>query len=401
MTDKGDDGEILVAGGGIGGLSCAIALARRGGKVHVFERAASFEEAGAGIQLGPNASRILKRWGVWQALEHDLVLPEALHIHDGLSGARLASVPLGQLEARHGAPYGVVHRAHLQRALLEKARALPGVTITTGFEVTGAEEHGARVVLAGRGGANLKNQTKEGAGLIGADGVHSRLREALKLAPRPRFSGKTAWRALLPAEARPSSFGAADVGLWLGPRAHLVHYPVAGGGQLNVVAVIDEDRHEEGWNAPGRAGELTAHYVDWAEPARSLVGAPETWRKWALAELEPLAAWGTERIMLLGDAAHPMLPFLAQGGAMAIEDASLLAQALETSSGDIEHAFAQLFEAHHERTRRLQARSKRMGQIYHLGGVAALARNWVLKARSAESFLADLDWLYGARIGED
>jgi salicylate hydroxylase len=398
MTDRvhevGDDGTILVAGGGIGGLASAIALGRIGRKVQVLERAAVFEEAGAGIQLGPNASRILARWGVWQALERDLVLPQTLHIHDGLSGTRLTSLPLKELESRYGAPYGVVHRADLQRALLRSARALKGVSITTGFEAADARQQADGVMLESRDGGKL-----QGAGLIAADGVHSTLRQALKITAHPRFSGKTAWRALLPAKARPEGFKARDMGLWLGPRAHLVHYPVAGGKQLNLVAVIDENWRDESWNAPGSREDLLRHYGGWATPARGLVAEPKAWRKWALAEMAPLAHWGAGRITLIGDAAHPMLPFLAQGGAMAIEDAAELAQALETS-GDIEHAFARLYEARQARTARLQNRAKRLGQIYHLGGMARFARNLVLKARSPQALLGDLDWLYRARIGE-
>ncbi len=397
MTDRvhevGDDGAILVAGGGIAGLASAIALGRIGRKVQVLERAPAFEEAGAGIQLGPNASRILADWGVWQALERDLVLPETLHIHDGLNGARLTSLPLGELENRFGAPYGVVHRADLQRALLKAARALKGVSITTGFEATSAQQGGGGVMLSGRDGRTMK-----GAGLIAADGVHSTLRQALGIAERPRFSGKTAWRALLPAKARPDGFAARDMGLWLGPRAHLVHYPVTGGKQLNLVAVIDEDWREESWDGPGARDELLSHYGDWAAPARGLAAAPKTWRKWALAEMAPLARWGAGRITLIGDAAHPMLPFLAQGGAMAIEDAAELAHTFEAGA-DIEHAFARLYEDRQARTTRLQGRARRLGQIYHLGGVARFARNLALKARSPQALLGDLDWLYRARIG--
>ena len=391
MTATGSSDPILIAGGGIGGLSAGLALARAGFRARVLERAQSFEEAGAGIQLGPNATRILQDWGVWEALAPARVAPQAVHIHDGLAGGRLATIALGQAEARYGAPYAAVHRADLQQALLSNAKAAEGLTVSTGFEVAEASQSARGVEVN-----STKGKAAAGRALIGADGLRSRVRAQFGLGPEPVYSGQTAWRALAPIAARPKGFGASDIGLWLGPGAHLVHYPVKGGKALNLVAVVDEPLAYEGWNAPGERAELIALFTRWDARARALLGVPAAWRKWALAEARPLEAWSSGRVTLLGDAAHPILPFFAQGGAMAIEDAAALADAL-AGAATIEAAFARYQRARGARTARVQARSKRQGRIYHLKGPMRLARNWTLRLRSGEALLADLDWLYGTR----
>ena len=323
MTAPAKHDTILIAGGGIGGLACAIALSQTGWKAVVLERAEAFEEAGAGIQLGPNATRLLSRWGVWQGLEAARVLPQRLLIHDGLSGNLLAQVPLGQAMGRYGAPYAALHRADLQAALLDKAKRSKAIRIQTGFEVTGFEETKNGITVKSGNGKQAS-----GAGLIGADGLRSTIRAQLDIGVEPQPSGHTAWRALLPANAAPMGFGPADIGLWLGPGAHMVHYAVKGGAKVNLVAVVEGDLADQGWNAPGEPQDLLPRFMVWSAAPRSLLEAATAWRRWALASAKPLGRWGDGRVTLLGDAAHPILPFLAQGGAMAIEDAAMLAQAI-------------------------------------------------------------------------
>ena len=391
------DDPIVVAGGGIGGLMAAIALADSGLHVHVLERATEFIEAGAGIQLGPNATHILRRFGIWRELEGDIVCPEAIRIFDGASGNLLASVPLGeQALERYGAPYGVVHRADLQRALLAVARNSHNIEIRAGFELIDFEQEGSCVTAK-----SVQGETVAGAVLVGADGVNSRVRQRLGIRDNPKFCGRTAWRTLALPDARPAPTGLHDIGLWLGAKAHLVHYPVKGGAALNIIAVIEEPWDHEGWDTPGEAGTLNAHFANWCDGAQALIASQRDWHKWALAQMSSLERWGEGRVTLLGDAAHPILPFLAQGGAMAIEDAAALASALNRTGSAIASALQHYFAARAKRTARVQRRAWQMGHVYHLGGVARLARNTILQTRSPHQLLSDFDWLYRVAGDED
>ena len=394
MTASGRNERLLIAGGGIGGLTCAIALACRARPVQVLERAASFSEVGAGIQLGPNATRILQQFGVWDALKDTIVIPESLKIRDGESGRLLSDMALGeQAERRYGAPYGVAHRGDLQRAMLSVARDHSGVEITNGFEVAGLANHGDGIKVSAK-----HDGEATGGALIGADGAFSTVRGLLGLGDGLRFSGKTAWRALLDMRVLSQPFGSSDIGLWLAPNAHLVHYPVQGGAALNVVAVIDGDWSEQGWNAKGDAGELLSHFSRWCEPVRSLLREAENWRKWALVDLNPLKNWHRGHAALLGDAAHPVLPFLAQGGGLAIEDAAALANAIDESGTSIPQAFARYQAAREARTARVQRQARRMGTVYHLRGPARWGRDLTLRASPPAALLSRFDWLYGARV---
>ncbi|MGI9383219.1 MAG: FAD-dependent monooxygenase [Methyloligellaceae bacterium] len=381
---------LLVAGGGIGGLSVAIALARQGQSVRLLERAETFSEAGAGIQLGPNATRILQGWNVLDRLRDDLVAPEGVSIFDGLSGVRLAMVPLGAAaEERYGSPYIVVHRADLQRGLLETARTYPEIVITTGFALT-------RYVSTAEGVSAhaTTGDVARGRALIAADGVASRVRKQLNPDAALRFSGRTAWRTLLEPAAVPSLGRGHRTGLWLAPNAHLVHYAVRGGRAINIVAVVEDRWNQEGWNTEADASELLPHYAAWAAPVREALQAATAWRKWALFELPPLASWWSDNVVLLGDAAHPTLPFLAQGGAMAIEDAAILACELSREGTTPDEAFRRYASLRRERTLRVQTASRQNGRLYHLSGPARLARNLALRFRSPEALLGRFDWLY-------
>lgn len=383
----------LIVGAGIGGLSAAIALARTGIRSQIVERARVVSAEGAGIQLGPNATRILAEWGVLDAVMEAAVQPEHIRIFDGLSGKQLATVPLGDMaRERYGAPYLTVHRADLHKALMDHVRGLEQVTLRRHFEAEGITKIGEAVTLRASGGVEI-----QGDMLIGADGIWSRVREDIAPGAKLRPAGKTAWRSLLDIPALPARFREPFVGLWMSPQAHVVHYPVRGGKALNLIAVLSGCTQGQGWSTPGDAKEIARHFRGWPGEMRDLISCADSWRTWALADLRPLKSWSRGRITLLGDAAHPILPFLAQGGAMAIEDAAALATALEGRGRSIGEAFKAYETARIGRAAQVRAASRKMGRIYHMRGVSAAARNLVLRTRRPDSLLAQYDWLYGFR----
>lgn len=380
---------VLVAGGGIGGLSAAVALARAGFDATVLERNALAEQSGAGIQLGPNATRILRSLGVLDLLEPQSFRPEAIWLFDGVSGRRLATVPLGDdAERRYNAPYLTLHRADLHAGLRAAAGAAAPVSLVSGFDVSGIDARESVTV------ANIDGTTMDGASLIGADGLWSTVRKWMAPDAALTFTGATAFRALLPRDGLPEPFASPVVGLWFGPGAHLVHYPVSAGSALNVVAVTESGQAREGWNqAADRAG-LLSGFTRWCKESKSLLERAEGWRAWSLFQLPPLPAWSRGAVTLLGDAAHPVLPYLAQGAGLAIEDAAVLAQCVAADPGKPETAFQAYEHARRARALRLQATARRFGWIYHLRGPARLARNATLGLRSGTAALRQFDWLY-------
>jgi 2-polyprenyl-6-methoxyphenol hydroxylase-like FAD-dependent oxidoreductase len=393
MTTSGPRSRVLIVGGGVGGLTTAIALARNGMSTTLLERSVFADETGAGIQLGPNATRALAELGVLDAVEAVAFRPDTLRLYDGNSGRGLASMPLGAVaEKRYGAPYLTLHRADLHARLLAACQRLDSIELREDFDVTEVELLADRMVATGADGTQV-----EGACLIAADGLWSRLRQ--RLAPRAdlRFSGATAWRALLPRDQVPAPFSAPEVGLWLGPRSHLVHYPVRGGKDLNVVAVVEGGTAKQGWNRRAEPDVLLPAFDRWASPVRNLLRMVETWRCWSLFRLEPLRRWSDGRKALVGDAAHPVLPYLAQGAALAIEDAVTLAASLKACNGDPLHAFPRYEALRRDRACRVQRQAARNGRLYHLRGPLALARNFVLRQRRPEALLENFDWLYGGK----
>ena len=381
---------ILIAGGGIGGLSAAIALAQIGYSVRILEQAPKLSEAGAGIQLSPNAVRLLQGWGVAKRLRSRAVAPDRITLFDGTDGKALADLTLGPaIATRYGAPYWVVHRADLQKALLETAGTFDGITVETGFRLVSADNSPAGVRAQSEDG-----RSAAGAALIGTDGLWSTCREIMGFDDEPRFSGRTAWRTLLPIEDAPPPFSTHATGLWLAPRSHLVHYPVSGGREINIVAIIEDAWHGQEWDVPGDAQYLRDAFRDWADVPRQVLDRTEVWRKWALFDRPALPHWSSGRMTLLGDAAHPMLPFLAQGGAMAIEDAASLARAISNAPDDLPGAFFAYEKMRKNRTRRVQLASRRMARIYHLGGLPAAFRNFALSASPPAWLLYQNDWIY-------
>jgi salicylate hydroxylase len=385
----------LIAGAGVGGLLAALCLARIGWRVTLFEKAKFLDETGAGLQLSPNASAILQRLGLVERLAPSALCPQAITIRRARDGATLAQMPLADAERRWGAPYLLAHRADLQRALLGAVARTSGISLVAGVAVSGIEQgaSGVRVAI-GQGAAALR---AAGDCLIGADGVHSFVRQSLGLGSA-RYSGKIAWRALVEAARVPAAMRVEETTLWLGRGAHLVHYPLRGGKVINVVAIVDERCHPGADSYCASSGDprfLESRFGSWDESARELLRAATEWRKWPLFDSRPAANWASGRVALLGDAAHAMLPFLAQGAAQAIEDAGALGAALDQGQ-DIEASLRAYQAMRLARATRVQKESRRQAAVYHLAGPAAFVRDVALRALSGQKMLARYDWLYGA-----
>jgi salicylate hydroxylase len=379
----------LIAGGGIGGLALALALAKDARPSIVLERQAKFAAAGAGIQIGPNGVRALRRLGVADALEQFAGVPDAIVVHDGASARQMARLPLGDwIAARHGSPYWVAHRADLHGVLLDAAKASPHVTIRTGFEVGRVSETNGGVSAHATGGS-----TATGSALIGADGLWSTVRRSLSPHVAPEFAGATATRAVIPARLAERLAGA-FVGLWLGPGAHVVHYPVRGGSETAVVVIAREPWQGREWDVAADAADVLKRLAGFHSSLITVLGTVASWRKWALYTLPELPAWTQGRIALLGDAAHPMLPFLAQGGAFAIEDAIVLADCLR-ADGSVPDALNRYASLRRKRARRAQIASIRQGSLYRLSPPLSYARDAVLRLVPGGRLMARLDWLYG------
>jgi salicylate hydroxylase len=388
--------NVIIAGAGIGGLTAALAMAQHGFGVTLLDQTQRLEETGAGIQLSPNASRILIALGLERQLRQCIVEPAELRVIDARTAKVQARAPLGRgVEERHGAPYWVIHRGDLQAVLINATRAHADIAMRLGTRVETfvVRPKGVTVSTASPHGA----AEEHGMALIGADGLWSSLRQQVGAPSEPRFARHSAWRALIPADQVAPEFRVPAVNLWLGHRAHLVHYPVRQCSLVNVVAIIRDDWHERGWSARGERCELLSRYPApaWPAHARTLLSAPQAWRKWALFDCAPFAPWGKGPVTLLGDAAHPMLPFLAQGAASAIEDAAVLASRLSEMPDDAESAMRRYEHERRRRTARIQRAARRNGAIYHLGGPATFARTLALLAMGERRMLTRYDWLYG------
>ncbi|MCC7251013.1 FAD-dependent monooxygenase [Hyphomicrobium sp.] len=383
--------KVLIAGGGIGGLATALALARRGIASTVLERRLLFGEDGAGIQIGPNGTRILEMLGAASALKPRVTAPDALRILDAATARPLGTFPLGRwIAERHGAPYWVAHRRDLHNALLVAAEREPLIRLRMGFDVTVVEEMGDTVTAVSSAADEAR-----GDALIAADGAWSILRRDAFAAGTPVYTGKCAVRVVLPIEEVPEALNRTEVHLWLGPDVHVVHYPVSAGHGVALVAVFDDRQVAADWSAPCDRAWVMARTTGFAPLLQDLLAKPEHWRRWSLMRLARRPRVAVGRTALLGDAAHPVLPFLAQGGVMALEDAVVVADALATDPGDPAHALAAYARRREARVRRVAQASRMNGVIFHLSGRMAAARNMVLARTPPERFMRRYDWLYG------
>jgi salicylate hydroxylase len=389
---------VIVAGAGIGGLTVALALKRNGFRVIVLEQAERLQETGAGIQLSPNAARLLIELGFADRLRPHVVVPQAVRVLNAKNGREIVRIPLGETAAqRYGAPYWIIHRGDLQAVLSAAVAQELDISLKLGMRMEDFVTHPNGVTVSARSGTTAWNEF--GHALIAADGLWSMSRERLGFREPPRFSGRVAWRALVPAAEVPPEFREPMIHLWLGADAHLVHYPVKGGKVINIVVITADAWNAEGWSEPASRIDLLPRLTAarWAPQARALVRLPEAWLKWALFERRPLMNWTQDAAALLGDAAHPMLPFLAQGGAMAIEDAVVAAQCLARRPDDAAAALRTYAAIRRGRTRRVQRQAARNGQHYHLKGVSAMVRNAAMGVMGGEHLLRHYDWLYDWR----
>ena len=392
--------QLLIVGGGIGGLAAARAVAGMGWDVRLYERAPAFSEVGAGVQLGPNVTRILHGWGLEDELALVAAFPARLRVRSAISGADLGVLPLGaQALERHGAPYATIHRADLHGLLQRAASRLPNVQLNLGHELADFTDHGRVVTLSTGGGHPV-----EGDALLGADGVWSRVRQQLLDDGPPRASGHLAYRTMLRQSALPQALRTLDVTAWLGPRLHVVQYPVRGGDWMNLVAIVQGDppTRPQDWDHQANAADLQRAMGNTCAALQALIAAvPEAtvnahaWRLWALADRPPVTGpeqMGRGLVALLGDAAHPMRPYLAQGAGMAIEDAAELARSLAMDAVDVPTRLKRYALARWQRVARVQARSIRNGQIFHSTGLVRFGRDASIRLLGER--ILDVPWLY-------
>ena len=384
--------EILIVGGGIGGLAAALALARKGAQVQLLEQSAEFGEVGAGIQLGPNVVRILESWGLGDALRGVAAFPQCLRVRNAMSGSVLGELPLGQaMVQRYGASYATIARADMHGLLLDAVRGQAGVQLHLSSEVTGVEQDGHEVRV------HTAAQTFTAPVLVGADGVWSRLRKEVVDDGPPRVTGHLAFRAMVSQAYLPAHLRSQVVTAWMGHDFHVVQYPVRRGEMLNVVAIVHgkvqgDPKH---WDHSANAAELRTRLADAGADLRDLVAAIPAWRLWALSDRPPMrsaAEHARGRIALLGDAAHPMRPYLAQGAGMAIEDADALSKSLEALPADVPAGLQAYARQRWQRNARVQARAIRNGEIFHLHGPMQVGRD--LSLRLLGQKLLDVPWLY-------
>ncbi|MFZ9254795.1 MAG: FAD-dependent monooxygenase, partial [Hylemonella sp.] len=384
---------LLIVGGGIGGLAAALASSRAGYAVQVFEQAPEFSEVGAGIQLGPNVTRILRAWGLLQAMADTAAFPSCLQARSALSAEVLASLPLDRhMQERYGAPYATMHRADLHALLLQALRASGLTDLRLNHALQHVEQTTDEVHL------RFANQhTGSGVGLIGADGLWSRVREDLLDDGPPRLTGHMAFRALVRQDRLPAALRSQQVTVWLGPELHVVQYPVRQGDWLNLVVIVHGQRERanpSNWDHLAHASELRQILAGSCSALTELVAAVDHWRLWMLCDRPPMrsaAEHARGRVALLGDAAHPVRPYLAQGAGMAIEDAAALGDCLAQSGSDIPAAWQGYAQQRWQRNARVQARAVRQGTIFHARGPLRWARDAAL--RLLGKHLMDQHWL--------
>jgi salicylate hydroxylase len=385
----------IVVGGGIGGLAAALALARKGIAVQVFEQAPEFKEIGAGIQLGPNVFRMFECLGITENVTKLAVFPEHLLMLDSVTGQEVTRIALDdEFKNRFQYRYAVIHRADLHRVLLEAIQEEGLVELTPATKIVAVEEKSDGVTVRTDAG-----QRHSADALVGADGLWSTIRSLIVNDGKPIVSGHISYRAVLPTSEMPKHLRWQSMVLWAGEKVHLVHYPLRGGELFNLVATFHSNKYEEGWDSFGDADELHERFASTCSEVRTLLAKIENWRMWVLCDRAPTKQWSRGRITLLGDAAHPMLQYLAQGACMAIEDAVCIADFVEEADRDFTAAFEAYQTARYLRTGRVQITARVYGEFFHASGVARELRNTFLGSRSRDDGLRSMEWLYGEQPG--
>jgi salicylate hydroxylase len=387
--------KVAVVGGGIGGLTAALMLADAGHEVTIVERRTGFGEPGAGIQLSPNASRILVALGLGAGLNRIGCQPDGIAIRAIGSARPIGHVALGpSMRERYGAPYFVAARADLHTLLLDAVRSRGNVRLVVGRNLVAATDSNSLAEITVETAVGAREMMTAEL-VIGADGLWSRSRAALGDRREPVYAGFAASRAIVPANEVPAELASGDTGLWLGPGRHVVHYRIGGGRLVNIVVVERRAAPRQGWSEPEPGDALLARFSGAAAPLRGLLEAAGSWAAWSLYDL-PVGPMAGRRLALLGDAAHPILPYLAQGGALAIEDAAELAVQLERNH-DVTPALSAYAQARVGRVRRVQREARRNGRIYHLPGPIAAARDLVLRRKDPGRLVDRYAWLYDWR----
>jgi|TARA_A100001037_G_scaffold134926_1_gene122242 2-polyprenyl-6-methoxyphenol hydroxylase-like FAD-dependent oxidoreductase len=384
---------ILIAGGGIGGLSAALGLATKGFDVTVMEKASELGEIGAGIQIGPNAFHALDYFGVGEAARAQSVFIDMLRLMDAISGEEIIHIPLDEpFRQRFGNPYAVVHRADLHGVLLDACRTSSRIDLRVNSEVVSYDQDGDRV------SAQLENgELVKGRALIGADGLWSNVRRQVVDDGAPRVSGHSTYRSVIPTEKMPDELRWNAATLWAGPKCHIVHYPLSDWKYFNLVVTYHNDAHAPVAGKPVSKDEVRTGFTHIHESARQVIEIGNDWRVWVLCDREPVEIWVDGRVALLGDAAHPMMQYYAQGACMAMEDAVCLSHALDTHRDDLDKGLDAYQAQRRVRTARVQLGSRAIGDhVYHASGMHAQVRNEIMRGMSAEDYYDRLAWLYGS-----
>jgi salicylate hydroxylase len=395
MSNAQSELPVLVAGGGIGGLAAALALVRQGFKVQVFEQAPEIGEIGAGIQLGPNAIHAFDALGVGDKARGRAVYTDYMVMHDAIDEAQVGKIETGEaFRARFGNPYAVIHRVDVHKSLLEGAVETGQVEFFTNTHIHKIEQDEANQTVTA---IDQNGKRWLGQALIGADGGKSVVR-AQYVNDAPRVTGHVVYRAVVEKADFPEDLRWNAASLWAGPKCHLVHYPLRGGEQYNVVVTF-HSRQQETWGVTdGSKEEVESYFQGIAPKARQLIELPKTWKRWATADREPIDTWVFGRATILGDAAHPTTQYMAQGACMAMEDAVTLGEALRVHDNDWEKALPLYQKSRVTRTARIVLSGREMGRLYHAAGVERLVRNSLWKGRSQERFYDAIEWLYGWNV---
>jgi len=392
------DTRFLIVGGGIGGLAAALALAYRGARVTVLERAPAYQEIGAGIQLGPNAFHAFDRLKLGDAIRSIAVFIDQLRLMDAVTAEEITHIDLtSYFRTRFGNPYAVVHRAELHTILLRACQRHEAITLRTDCDVIGYEQADGSVTALVNSGERIT-----GSALVGADGLRSKIRQQMLGDGEPRVAGHTTYRSVIPTEQMPEDLRWNAATLWAGAKCHLVHYPLSGWKVFNLAITCHNNPAEVFAAKPVSHEEVLASFRDIHPRAQAIIHHGKDWKAWVTCDRDPVEQWVDGRVCLLGDAAHPTLQYFAQGACLALEDGVFLADALGLHAGDIEGAFELYRTTRLLRATRVQLGSRLLGDhVYHADGAEAMLRNHLMRQMSVESFCEKLSWLYEAPVSRE